>query len=174
MTGNLLPGIFAAVAIGVGATAFMDLWALLQKRLFGIPALDYRLVGRWIGHFRHGRFIHDAIGKAAPVPGEAFLGWTAHYAIGVLFAAVLLLVWGSGWTVRPTLAPALIIGIGSVLAPFLLMQPGLGAGIAASRTPKPWTARSRSLVAHLSFGIGLYLSGLLLAASGILPAAAGS
>ncbi|MBA4612663.1 DUF2938 domain-containing protein [Stappia taiwanensis] len=169
----MLPGMIGALAIGVGATAFMDLWALLQKRLFGIPALDYRLVGRWIGHFRQGRFSHDAIGKAAPVRREAFLGWTAHYAIGVLFAAVLLFVWEPGWASQPSLAPALIIGLASVLAPFLLMQPGLGAGIAASRTPKPWTARSRSLIAHLSFGIGLYLAGQLLAASGVLPEGAG-
>ncbi|MDF3939614.1 DUF2938 family protein, partial [Achromobacter denitrificans] len=55
----------------------------------------------------------------------------------------------------------------SVAAPFLILQPGMGAGIAASRVPKPNTARARSLMAHASFGVGLYLaawgSALLLA-----------
>ncbi|MFG3756907.1 DUF2938 family protein, partial [Klebsiella pneumoniae] len=44
-----------AIAIGAGATAVMDLWALLQRQLLGIPALDYRLVGRWLGHLTKGR-----------------------------------------------------------------------------------------------------------------------
>ena len=39
-----------AVLIGVGATAVMDLWALLQRRLLGIPSLDFAMVGRWLGH----------------------------------------------------------------------------------------------------------------------------
>ena len=149
-----------AVFVGVGATVVMDVWAMLQKRVFGIASLDYRLVGRWIGHFSQGRFKHDGIGKAAPLAGETLLGWTAHYAIGVMFAAILIGVWGISWLSEPTVIPALIVGIGSILAPFFLMQPGLGFGIAASRTPKPWVARFRSLIAHTSFGIGLYLAGL--------------
>jgi hypothetical protein len=40
-------------------------------------------------------------------------------------------------------------------------QPGLGAGIAASKTPKPNVARLRSLMAHAVFGLGLYLSALV-------------
>ncbi|WP_407946587.1 DUF2938 family protein [Photorhabdus asymbiotica] len=28
----------------------MDLWAIVQKRLFNIPSLNYQLVGRWLGH----------------------------------------------------------------------------------------------------------------------------
>jgi hypothetical protein len=63
---------------------------------------------------------------------------------------------------QPTLAPALIVGLGSIVVPFFIMQPGLGAGVAASRTPKPWRSRFRSLVTHTSFAIGLYLSALLL------------
>jgi Protein of unknown function (DUF2938) len=38
------------------------------------------------------------------------------------------------------------------------LQPALGAGIAASRTPRPNIARLRSIITHLSFGIGLYVA----------------
>ena len=69
------------------------------------------------------------------------------------------------WAARPTLPPALIVGIATVAAPFLILQPGMGAGIAASRTPKPGVARLRSLMAHASFGVGLYLAGWVAAAS---------
>ncbi|MEW6332336.1 MAG: DUF2938 family protein, partial [Pseudomonadota bacterium] len=41
-------------------------------------------------------------------------------------------------------------------APFLVMQPGMGAGIAARRTPRPAAARVQSLVTHAIFGLGLY------------------
>ncbi|MDO9126054.1 MAG: DUF2938 family protein, partial [Parvibaculum sp.] len=40
---------------------------------------------------------------------------------------------------------------------------GMGAGIAASKTPKPNAARLRSLVSHTVFGIGLYVAALLVA-----------
>jgi hypothetical protein len=39
-----------ALIIGMGATAIMDLWLALLRR-WGVPSLDYALVGRWIGHF---------------------------------------------------------------------------------------------------------------------------
>jgi Protein of unknown function (DUF2938) len=45
--------------------------------------------------------------------------------------------------------------------PFFIMQPGLGAGIAASRTPKPNASRLRSVVSHFVFGVGLYASAVL-------------
>lgn len=67
---------------------------------------------------------------------------------------------GTEWLWHPTLIPALIVGLGGVAAPFLIMQPAMGAGIAASRTPKPWLARARSIVTHFIFGIGLCVSGV--------------
>ncbi|HAE48518.1 MAG: hypothetical protein CMO30_19720 [Tistrella sp.] len=165
METELATNILGAIIVGIGATAVMDGWAIIQKRLFGAPSLDYRLVGRWIGHFPKGRFRHDGIGKAAPVRGEAVIGWSAHYAVGVAFAALLLIIWPD-WLRHPALLPALVIGIGSVVAPFFIMQPGLGAGFAASRTPKPWVSRFRSLVAHLSFAVGLFVAGVVFSLSG--------
>lgn len=154
-----------AVLIGIGATLVMDLWALLLKRLFGAPSLDYAMVGRWIGHLLRGRLTHPGIARSAPVAGERAIGWIAHYAIGIVFALLLLAIWGPAWAARPTLLPALIVGIATVAAPFLILQPGMGAGIAASRAPKPGVARLRSLMAHASFGVGLYLAGWVAAAS---------
>jgi hypothetical protein len=107
-----------------------------------------------------GRFRHEAIARAAPVNGEQVLGWTVHSLIGITYAALLLAVAGSKWLEQPTLAPALLVGIGTVAAPFLLLQPAMGAGLAASRTPRPGLARLHSLLMHGVFGLGLYLTGL--------------
>lgn len=152
----------AAVLLGTIATAVMDLGSLLLARVAGIPVPNYALVGRWIAHMRSGRFHHDAIAAAAAMPGERVIGWSAHYLIGIAFAALLLALWGPGWTQQPTLAPALIVGFGTLAAPFFLMQPAMGAGIAGSRTPRPWVARLRSAVNHGLFGLGLYAAGALM------------
>lgn len=145
--------------VGVGATAVMDVWGPVRKSLLGIAPPNYALVGRWIAHMKRGRFRHDSIAASAPMRGEHILGWIAHYVIGVAFAALLIVICGPAWIRQPTIGPALAVGIGTVAAPFLLMQPGMGAGIAASRTPRPASARLQSLIAHAVFGLGLYATG---------------
>jgi hypothetical protein len=149
------------VLVGVGATAAMDLWAILRTRLLGVPALNYGLVGRWLAWLIRGRFRHRSIAASPPVRGEKLVGWLAHYIIGISFAALLVAIYGTSWLEEPTLVPALLVGIGTVAAPFLIMQPGMGAGIAASRTPNPASARLQSLVTHAVFGAGLYAAGWL-------------
>ena len=144
------------VVIGIGATLVMDAWGLVRRPLFGIAAPDYGLLGRWIAHMRHGRFRHASIAAAAPVRGEKAIGWIAHYLTGIAFAALLVCAFGRSWLDAPTLGPALLIGIGTTAAPFLLMQPAMGAGIAARRTPHPARARLQTLVTHVIFGLGLF------------------
>ncbi len=151
--------VVGTVITGIGATALADLWAIARRRLLGVPAPDYGLVGRWIAHMPRGQFRHGSIKAAAPMPGEAWIGWAAHYLIGIGFAALLPAIWGVDWFHDPQLVPALLVGIGTVAAPFLLMQPGMGAGIAANRMPHPGTARLHSLLTHAIFGFGLFASG---------------
>ena len=155
--------IVRAALIGAGATAVLDLWSLFAARVFGLPAANWGLVGRWIGHFPEGKFAHASIAQAAPVQGELAIGWVAHYAVGISYAAILLAVSGLGWARHPTLVPALILSLLALAAPFFIMQPGMGAGIAASRTPNPGAARLRSVAGHTVFGVGLYGAALLLA-----------
>lgn len=108
-----------------------------------------------------GQFRHDAIAKSDPIRGERVIGWTAHYLTGIAFASLLTVGWDERWVETPTLIPALVVGLGTVVAPFFLMQPGMGAGIAASKTANPASARWQSLGNHLAFGLGLYLSALI-------------
>jgi len=151
----------SVVVTGIGATLVMDGWSVVRKRLLAIPAPDYALVGRWVGHMAHGQFRHERIAASPAVAGERLLGWSVHYLTGILFAALLPAIWGAEWLHAPAPGPAMLVGIGTVLAPFLVMQPGMGAGIAASRTPRPGAARLQSLVTHTVFGLGLYISGMI-------------
>ncbi|QYJ75107.1 DUF2938 domain-containing protein [Shewanella sp. FJAT-52076] len=147
--------------VGVGATLVMDIWAMVRLRLFGVPSLNYAMVGRWLLWIPKGRFIHNPIASSESQQGEALVGWLAHYATGIAFAGLLLPFAGAIWFTEPTLAPAITLGLVTVAAPFLLLQPALGMGVAASRAPRPWHARAHSIITHAVFGLGLYLSALV-------------
>ena len=152
--------IVGSIAIGVGATLVMDLWNLFLERTFGIPSLDYCLLGRWLRHMPGGTLRHASIAAATRKPLECTVGWFAHYSIGVVFALVFVVLASGDWLARPTLLPALLYGVGTVVFPFFILQPSLGLGIAASRAPRPSRARLKSLVTHTVFGVGLYVCAL--------------
>jgi hypothetical protein len=152
--------ILGAAAIGIGATLVMDLWNLFLKRTFSIPSLSYCLLGRWLSHMPGGTFRHASIAAAPQKPFECEVGWVAHYTIGVAFALVFVVLASCDWLRRPTLLPALLYGIVTVVFPFFIMQPSFGLGIAASRSPKPAQARLKSVVTHAVFGGGLYVCAL--------------
>jgi hypothetical protein len=137
---------------GAGATAWTDLWALVRRRMFGTPLPNFGLVGRWIAQLARGRFRAVPIAGVPPVRAERAIGWSAHYLIGMAFALLLPAFWGRNWMQHPTLLPALIVGIVTVAAPFLVMQPAMGLRPSAA-------ARLHSLGLHAMFGLGQYLAG---------------
>lgn len=147
----------AIVLIGMGATALLDLWLLALKRL-GVPTGSFALIGRWVAHMARGRFSHASIAKAEPVGHELAVGWVTHYAVGIAFAAVLVALQGSAWVRQPTFAPAFLTGVATVAMPLFVMQPAMGSGFAASRTPTPLKNCVRSLANHAVFGVGMYLA----------------
>ena len=159
--------LLSAVAVGLGATLFMDLCALFQTRASSAPPPNYCLVGRWFCHIPKGTFVHRSIATASPKRFECTVGWIAHYVIGAIYALLLVALVSDSWLARPTLLPALLFGVGTVAVPFLAMHPSFGLGIASSRAPNPTQARLRSLMAHAIFGVGLYVSAL--AVSSVIP-----
>ena len=142
----------SVLLVGIGATAATDLWALARKRLLGVAPPDFGLVGRWLAGMLRVHFRHESIAATPAVRGERLVGWIAHYLIGIAFAGVLLGIWGIEWIRQPRLVPALLVGIVTVAAPLLLMQPGMGVGFSARRA-------LHSLITHLVFGLGLYAAG---------------
>ena len=143
--------------IGIAATAIMDAWQFILCRL-GVSATNWRLVGRWVGQMRNGRFMHASIAQAAPVRGEHALGWLIHYAVGVAYALALVALVGAGWARQPTMVPALLFGLATVVVPLLIMQPAMGSGIAGWNTPSPLRTAVRSVANHAAFGVGLYVA----------------
>ncbi len=155
-----LVDVMLAVAVGLGATFVMDLWAVLLKRAFNAQPPNYCFVGRWLCYMPDGIFRHASIAAAPQKRAECAVGWIAHYATGVVYALTLVLVTTPRWLQDPTLLPAMVLGLATVVVPFFVMQPSFGLGAAASNTPNPTQARLRSLMYHAVFGLGLYISAL--------------
>ena len=152
----------SAVFVGLGATLLIDLWALFLRRTFGIPSLNYCLLGRWVLYMADRKIAHESIAATPQKAHECTIGWISHYSIGSAFALLFVLLASDNWLARPTLLPALAFGIATVLVPFFVMQPAFGLGVAASKTPSPNKARLKSVMTHAVFGAGLYLSARLL------------
>ncbi|KAF7769921.1 hypothetical protein PCIT_a2846 [Pseudoalteromonas citrea] len=151
----------ACVVVGMVATAFMDLWAIFLKHVFGVRPLNYALVGRLGLHAIKGEFFHKNINVSQEMTGELMLGWLLHYLIGVIFSAVFIGLVDELWFYEPSIYLSILFGLLTVLLPFLIMQPAMGLGIAAAKAPLPNVARIRSIQTHCIFGVGLYLGGLV-------------
>ncbi|WP_336042307.1 DUF2938 domain-containing protein [Acinetobacter dispersus] len=154
--------LFQILCLGVGATIIMDIWLLLLKRLH-LPSLNFALLGRWVGWIFRGKFIHASIAQSPTIQREYTLGWLAHYSVGILFAFSFVLIVGDVWLRHPQFSSTFIFGVITVLIPFFVMQPAMGAGIASAKTAQPLRNCLRSLINHTIFGCGLYLSAQLLA-----------
>ncbi|NKJ02031.1 DUF2938 family protein [Novosphingobium sp. SG707] len=155
-----------AALTGVGATTLLDLWALALTRGFGVKATDWAMVGRWLGHMPRGRFVQPDLSGAKPVAAEAALGWAAHYVIGAGYGLLLLVLAGRSWFDHPSVLAAMLLSWALLAAPFFVMMPGMGMGIAGAGTPSPGIARLKSLAGHTVFGLGLYATAKGLAATG--------
>ena len=158
----MLEVIGRSLAIGIGATALLDLWALVLNRAFGIPLANWAMVGRWFAYLPRGRFMHDTIADTPPVSNELAIGWIMHYLIGALFAGIVIMIWGLDWARNPTLLPALIVGVVTVGCGWFILQPGMGFGLAASKRPNANQVRLIGLINHVVFGLGLWLAALLM------------
>ena len=140
----------AAAAIGAGGTVVLDLWAKLLQRALNIPGPNWAMVGRWIGNMPRGQFQHASMAQAAPVRGESY-------------GAIVVALGGSSWLNRPTPLLALAVAWVMLAAPFFVMMPGMGSGVAGSKTPHPHRTRLKSFVSHTIFGIGMFATALLMA-----------
>jgi hypothetical protein len=147
--------IIRAALVGIGGTIILDLYAFLLQRLFGVPATNWQMVGRWLGHMPGGSFVQTNLAQVKPVPGEHVLGWVFHYLIGIAYGLLLVAIWGDRWLLEPGVAEPLILALVLLVLPYFVMMPGMGMGIAGSRTPMPNVARLKSVIGHSIFGIGM-------------------
>ena len=154
--------ILAGLVIGVGGTVAMDAWALVLHKLADVPLPNWGNVGRWFGYIPQGTVFHKDISAAEALPNEVRLGWLAHYSVGAIYGMIWAIFAGSAWLATPTFGPVWPFAIVTMVAGWFLLHPGMGLGWAASKTPNPWKVRGFGLLAHTAFGLGMWLTALIL------------
>lgn len=149
------------ILIGTIATIGLDIWAAIVKHVLRLPTADWALVGRWFGHMPRGVFVHSPIAESPAIRNELAIGWIAHYCTGVVYGVAYLGIVRVLLSSSPSLVSALIFGLVTLVAPWLIMQPGMGAGLFAAKTPRPGVVRLVNLSMHVVFGASLYAAWLL-------------
>ncbi|WP_422366824.1 DUF2938 family protein [Pelagibius sp.] len=145
----------AAIA-GVLATLVLDIWQRLLFAVSGIPPADWGAIGRWFAYLPKGRMIHRPIGDTPAVPGEAAIGWTMHYVIGVAYGVAYLGLLVFVLDSPASLLNGLVFGAVSVVIPWFVMQPGLGIGVMGRLAANPWVPRLNAFFSHVIYGAALY------------------
>ncbi|WJZ02570.1 hypothetical protein CFREI_06415 [Corynebacterium freiburgense] len=142
----------------------MDIAAEAIRQTTNVPPLNLDFVGRWVIGLKDGKLAHDSIAAAPAYPTERAVGIASHYLIGMGFAGMFDFLLPQ-WSKNPKLGLSVLLGLSTTVAPWFIMQPAFGLGVAASKTPKPGVAMFRSLRAHASYGAGLYIGAQLLRAA---------
>ena len=157
------PTMAAGAVAGVVATYGMDVAA----RKVVTPALGKGPsggLGRWIGHMLKGRFTHEDITTAEPIPHEAGIGIAAHYAIGLVLGAGYTLLLRVPQRRRSSLPAATVYGIATTVFPWFWMFAARGQGLMGLRGGD-LRVPAFALCTHIAYGLGLGV-GLGVAASG--------
>ena len=155
----MLDFLIRSVLIGAFATAALDLWNILLNRMYGHALPNWTFIGRWVVETLGGRPYQPAIGDVGVHANETAIGWAFHYAVGIAFAAALLLIW-PGWATSPSLLPPLIVGWVTIGCGWFILSPLLGGGWAHAKRPDPMTPRLLNILAHTVFGIAMWIAGL--------------
>ncbi|SMR73015.1 Protein of unknown function [Aliiroseovarius halocynthiae] len=153
--------LIAGGTLGLCATIIMDVVAVLRQG-WGATNGFYCLVGRWIARVPDVGFVHQDIRAAHTAHFEAPLGWGAHILLGALFGVAFLAMFGPSAVKVPQIWQGLSFGLATVLVPWLVFQPLFGWGIAVAKLPNPWKMRLKSVITHGVFGLGLWVSAILL------------
>lgn len=159
-----LNAVLFCLLVGIISTLTLDVWVLIARRLFGMAGTSWGVVGQWLCQLPRGQITYQASWETPPGLHHTLLGWIFHYVVGIGYAVLLLLIWGTAYMAMPTVLPVIIVGILlSTLAGLMVLTPALGGGFLASAVPAPWRTRGFVLIAHAIFAAAQFGAAVLFA-----------
>ena len=163
MTGKLLGTLVRVVVIALVAATFADTGRTLYGWLTGTPGANWSLSGRWFLMVFAGQPITANIAAEPALPHEYAVGYSAYYAVSLIFAAAYLFLVEGILRRRPGLGNGLAFGLATIVFPLLVQMPAMGSGFFGLNTPMPLAIFGRTLVQHACFGLGLGAGAMLAA-----------
>ncbi|MFY0104248.1 DUF2938 family protein, partial [Acinetobacter baumannii] len=76
--------------------------------------------------------------------------------------AALLVLAGPAWRLNPTPLWPLVVGLVTVGCGWFILQPGRGAGIAASKRANAGQIRMLNIAGHIVFGLAMFAAAWLI------------
>ncbi len=146
------------IGAGVLGTLVMDALNHLVSQTGFILKTDIRMIGRMSAGWLRGRFRYENPSQIEPHEHELTLGYLAHYAIGLVLAAIFVIGWDQliGGTISPVWA--LVYGFTTTVASEFIVYPSMGLGMCGRRSPEGIKAALSPLANHLFFGIGMAIA----------------
>ena len=152
--------VLQSFALGILATAAMDLFNLTGKHLRLHRGGSYALIGRWISGFFKGHFRYQNILQTPPRHNEVIVGIVSHYGIGIGLALGYLLLSKALLLSPANLFWAVTYGLATNALPWFIMFPAFGFGVLATNGPENNQLIRTSFLNHLGYGIALGLGAL--------------
>lgn len=149
--------------VGIGSSVILDIWVFTIAKCTGSDVPNWGLPGRWVvGMTRREWRLNDA--TTPPSLGEKMIGWAFHYAVSIVYAVLLIALWGTAYIQQPTFAPAYLIGgVLTTLAGTMIFMPALGNGVMCRKLPGREAVLNRIVVNHTLYAIALYVLALVAA-----------
>ena len=146
------------IVAGVLGTSVMDFLNHLFSRTGVLSKIDVRMIGRMSAGWARGRFCYRHPDEMKPVANEMLYGYITHYAIGVGLALIYVLGWK--FLVGGSASPlwALVYGVATTAASYVLVYPSMGLGVCGRRSPEGIKNPLSSLANHLFYGVGLAIA----------------
>ena len=155
----MIDSVFSIVIAGVAACLVLDFWQQIIKRVMGIPASNFAVVGRWFLRIRRVKSMYQpTIDAEPPEPNELRVGWCVHYAVSVGYAVVFYAMMVVVPVFKPTLIDGLVFGALSVVVPWFYFIPCMGKGMMARYTATPVKICAVALANHLVYGVAMAIS----------------
>ncbi len=146
------------ILMGVLATIFMGVLSIiLGKSMIIRQLLRPEAIGRRTLYMFRVRFVHDNIHKTPTLNNEMSVTWLSHYLIGIGLAGVYPFLEMNEPALRHQGWMPVIVGIATVLLPWLWLYPSAGLGFLASKAPRKSPYIVASLVDYTNFELGLMI-----------------
>jgi hypothetical protein len=136
-------------------TLVMDTLNYLFARTGLVLKIDVRMIGRMTVGWMRGRLRYDRPSQIEPHAYERLLGYLAHYAIGLILAAIFVLGWDQFMGGPPSPAWAIVYGFATTVISEFVVYPSMGLGICGRRSPDGIKAFLSPLANHLFYGLGM-------------------